>query len=131
MAEQKKRKLEDVAMLDKNKIINRLIENRNFNLKVFQPFSDLVKDFLNNFSNDLKNKRETYSYPNLVYLTMWASKKSVKKLEKKFKNNQIRLGRGLIFHICPSNVPTNFIYSFFFRVTKWKFKYCQNTIKEI
>ncbi len=52
MAEQKKRKLGDVAMLDKNKIINRLIENRNFNLKVFQPFSDLVKDFLNNFSNE-------------------------------------------------------------------------------
>jgi len=24
------------------------------------------------------------------------------------------LGRGLIFHICPSNIPTNFIYSFFF-----------------
>ena len=85
MAEQKKQKLGDVAMLDKNKIINRLIENRNFNLKVFQPFSDLVKDFLNDFSNELKNKRETYSYPNLIYLTMWASKKSVKKLEKKIQ----------------------------------------------
>ena len=114
MAEQKKLKLGDVAMLDKNKIIHGLIENKNFNTKVFQPFCDLVKDFLNDFSNELKNQKETYSYPNLIYLTMWASKKSVKKLEKKFESDQIRLGRGLIFHICPSNVPTNFIYSFFF-----------------
>ncbi len=52
MAEQKKLKLEDVAMLDKNKIIHGLIENKNFNIKVFQPFDDLVKDFLNDFSNE-------------------------------------------------------------------------------
>ena len=52
------------------------------------------------------------TYPNLIYLTIWASIKNLKELEKKFNNNQIRLGRGLIFHICPSNVPTNFIYSF-------------------
>ena len=31
-----------------------------------------------------------------------------------FKSNKLRVGRGLIFHICPSNVPTNFAYSFFF-----------------
>ena len=108
---QKKLRLEDVAMLDKNKIILGLIENKNFNINVFEPFSDLVKDFLNDFSNRIKKQKETYSYPNLIYLSMWASKKSVKKLEKKFKSNQIRLGRGLIFHICPSNVPTNLIDS--------------------
>ena len=43
MAEQKKLRLGDVAMLDKDKIIHRLIENKNFNIKVFQPFADLVK----------------------------------------------------------------------------------------
>ena len=84
MVEQKKPKLGDVAMLDKNKIIHGLTENKNFNIKVFQPFADLVKDFLNDFSNGLKKQKETYSYPNLIYLTMWTSKKSVKKLEKKF-----------------------------------------------
>ena len=29
---------------------------------------------------------------------------------------QIRFGRGLIFHITPSNVPTNFIYSLLFGI---------------
>ncbi len=114
MAEQKKLRLEDVAMLDKNKIIHGLIENKNFNIKVFQPFGDLVKDFINDFSNELKKQKETYLYPDLNYLVMWTSKKSVNKLEKRFTTDQILLGRGLIFHICPSNVPTNFIYSFFF-----------------
>ncbi len=114
MVEQKKPKLGDVAMLDKNKIIHGLIKNKNFNIKVFQPFGDLVKDFLIDFSNELKKQKETYLYPSLNYLAMWTSKENVKKLEKKFICNQIRLGRGLIFHICPSNVPTNFIYSYFF-----------------
>ena len=114
MVEQKKLKLEDAVMLDKNRIIHEVAKNKNFNIKVFQPFSDLVIDFLNDLSNELKSRKETYLYPSLIYLIIWASKKNVKKLEKQFKSNEIRLGRGLIFHICPSNVPTNFIYSFFF-----------------
>ena len=114
MVEQKKLKLEDAVMLDKNRIIHEVAKNKNFNIKVFQPFSDLVIDFLNDLSNELKSRKEAYLYPNLIYLIIWASKKNVKKLEKQFKSSEIRLGRGLIFHICPSNVPTNFIYSFFF-----------------
>ena len=114
MVEQKKLKLEDAVMLDKNRIIHEVAKNKNFNINVFQPFSDLVIDFLNDLSNELKSRKEAYLYPNLIYLIIWASKKNVKKLEKQFKSSEIRLGRGLIFHICPSNVPTNFIYSFFF-----------------
>jgi len=114
MVEQKKLKLEDAVMLDKNRIIHEVAKNKNFNINVFQPFSDLVIDFLNDLSNELKSRKEAYLYPNLIYLIIWASKKNVKKLEKQFKSSEIRLGRGLIFHICPSNAPTNFIYSFFF-----------------
>jgi len=44
----------------------------------------------------------------------WCNKRNIDKLKKKHASEKIRLGRGLIFHICPSNVPTNFIYSFFF-----------------
>ena len=44
---------------------------------------------------------------------LWCSKKKIEKLTNDFKDNELRLGRGLLFHICPSNVPTNFIYSFF------------------
>ena len=113
MVEQKKLKLGGAVMLDKNRVIFELADNKNFNIKIFQPFSDLVIDFLNDFSNELKSRKEAHSFPDLIYLIIWTSKKSIKELEKKFKNSEIRLGRGLIFHICPSNVPTNFIYSFF------------------
>ena len=42
----------------------------------------------------------------------WCSKqvKKIKSKEKKF----FSMGRGLAFHVCLSNVPTNFIYSFIF-----------------
>jgi len=101
-------------MLDKNKIIHELSKNKNFNVNVFKPFNDLILDFLNDFSNELKKHKEAYLYPNLIYLIIWTSKKRVEELKKKFGSGEIRIGRGLIFHICPSNVPTNFIYSFFF-----------------
>ena len=101
-------------MLDKNRIIRELVGNKNFNTKVFRPFSDLIIDFLNDFSNKLKSRRDAFRYPDLIYLIIWSSKQNVKGLEKKNKNSEVRLGRGLIFHICPSNVPTNFVYSLFF-----------------
>jgi len=44
----------------------------------------------------------------------WCTNKKILEAKKNFSENYIRLGRGLIFHICPSNVPTNFVYSFFF-----------------
>ena len=44
----------------------------------------------------------------------WCRGNRIKDLSKDFADNKLRLGRGLIFHICPSNVPTNFVYSFFF-----------------
>ena len=70
--------------------------------------------FVNDFSNALKKQKKIYSYPDLIYLIFWCAKKKIENLAKNISNEQIRLGRGLIFHICPSNVPTNFVYSFFF-----------------
>ena len=114
MEEQKKLKSEDVAMLNKKKITFQITKNKNFTVKVSEPFNNLVVSFLNDFSNELKKRKKIYRYPDLLYLIIWCSKKKIENYENFFLNNQIRLGRGLIFHICPSNVPTNFIYSFFF-----------------
>ena len=40
--------------------------------------------------------------------------KTFQNLKKKFLSNEIRLDLGLIFHITPSNIPTNFAYSLIF-----------------
>ena len=41
-------------------------------------------------------------------------KKNILNLKKKFSSKELRLGLGLIFHVTPSNVPTNFAYSLIF-----------------
>ena len=69
---------------------------------------------MDEFSKELKKLKETNQYPDLVYLIYWCRKNKIEKLKNFNFSDQIRLGRGLIFHICPSNIPTNFIYSFFF-----------------
>ena len=120
MDEQNKLKLEGVGMLNKKKVLHLVTGNKNFSVKISEPFNPLSIEFLNDFSNSLKKYNKIKLYPDLIYLMFWCRRKKIEKLAKDFKNNKLRLGRGLIFHICPSNVPTNFAYSFFFRCIKWK-----------
>ena len=54
MEEQKKPKLEDVVMLDKKKILHLVTGNKNFNVKISEPFNLLSIEFLSDFSNNLK-----------------------------------------------------------------------------
>ena len=99
-------------MLDK-KILNLdVLGNKKFKIKVSEPFNSLAENFIKDFSMELRKNKKIKLFPNLIYLIFWCRKN--KNLTNKFDKGYLRLGRGLIFHICPSNVPTNFIYSFFF-----------------
>ena len=99
-------------ILDKVILNHIVLGNKKFEIKVTTPFNNLVIDFLVEFSNELRKFKKINSFPDLIYLIFWCNKN--KNLSNYFNDNCLRLGRGLIFHICPSNVPTNFIYSFFF-----------------
>ena len=102
-------------MLDKKQaIIIKNIINKKFKIYVHQPVNNLVINFLDEFSRELKRTKNVYKYSDLVYLINWCRKKKIENLKKTIFSNETRIGKGLIFHICPSNVPTNFIYSFFF-----------------
>ena len=100
-------------MLDKINLLKKITKNNYFDVKVFEPYNKLSIEFLKDFADEIKKNKESYKKPDLVYLIFWCNKK-IKYILNKEKNSKVRLGRGLIFHICPSNVPTNFIYSFFF-----------------
>ena len=52
-------------------------------------------------------------YSDVVTFGFWIRKASLLKLKDRFSNtnSDIRLGRGVVFHIAPSNVPLNFAYS--------------------
>ena len=101
-------------ILDKVILNHIVLGNKKFEIKVTTPFNNLVIDFLVDFSKELRKFKKINSFPNLIYLIFWCNKNKNENLSNYFNDNCLRLGRGLLFHICPSNVPTNFIYSFFF-----------------
>lgn len=77
------------------------------------PFDDSVVEFLNSLSKVLMKSREAKAYPDVVTLGFWMRKSSVLELKKRFEaeGSDIKIGRGVAFHIAPSNVPVNYAYS--------------------
>ena len=79
------------------------------------PFDDRVLTFLNDLSVRLMSDNEARIYPDIVTLGFWLRRASLAKLRERFEKNDgnIHLGRGILFHIAPSNVPVNYAYSLF------------------
>ena len=91
-----------------------LVGNLNYNLKPFQPFSNKTVNFLNDFSNELNLIKDIKNYPDIKALAFWCRYKNIIKLKKNLNIEKNKIGLGLIFHITPSNIPTNFVYSLIF-----------------
>ena len=81
------------------------------NLKPDQIFSDLSISFLNALSSALIKGQQIRTYPDVATFAFFCRKANILANKKKYDENAIRLGRGLVFHIAPSNVPVNFAYS--------------------
>lgn len=80
-----------------------------------EPFGEEIQEFLNTLSRTLLSMPEARLYPDVVTFAFWIRKSSVKKLAERFteKNGKgFHLGRGVAFHIAPSNVAVNYAYSF-------------------
>ncbi len=75
------------------------------------PYSDEVVDFLNQLSSILMKDSESRAYPDVITFAFFCRKANILNLKKKYQSDNIRFGRGLLFHIAPSNVPVNFAYS--------------------
>ena len=89
-------------MLDKKQaIIIKNIINKKFKIYVHQPVNNVVINFLDEFSRELKRTKNVYKYSDLVYLINWCRKKKIENLKKTIFSNETRIGKGLIFHICP------------------------------
>lgn len=78
-------------------------------LRVLRPFDDKVISFLNDLSSILRKKRE---YPDVVTFGFWCRKGSLMQEKAKYDDVNERLGKGIVFHSTPSNVPVNFAFSF-------------------
>ena len=79
------------------------------------PFSEDIVNFLNALSKELMQNREAKAFSDVATLGFWLRKSSILSLKKRFVSGEgnYRIGRGVAFHIAPSNVPVNYAYSLF------------------
>lgn len=75
------------------------------------PFSDAVLEYLNALSGSLLRDRESRLYPDVVTFAFFCRKANLLRLKSEHQDDRYRLGRGILFHIAPGNVPVNFGYT--------------------
>jgi hypothetical protein len=85
-----------------------------FQSVVFQPFASITCDFLREVSKSLMQDKKAREYSDVVSFAYWCRRANVDHLRKSYIETSFRMGRGLIFHVAPSNVPVNFAFSFAF-----------------
>lgn len=80
--------------------------------KAFVPFDNKINSFLEEVSKFLLKDTEAKTYPDVVTFAFFCRKASIEQMKQSYESQlQNRLGRGVVFHIAPSNVPINFAYS--------------------
>ena len=81
-----------------------------------EPFNDDICNFLSDFSTAIVEDRRYRDFPDVATVAFFARAGNIKRLKKNFGENNFRIGRGLAFHITPSNIPVQFIFSYFFGI---------------
>ena len=82
------------------------------NVPILPMFSEQMKDFLYNLSAEILKDKRTKLFADVSSYAFWIRKAHIQKAQPKFHNIENRVGRGVAFHIAPSNVPVNFAVSF-------------------
>lgn len=78
------------------------------------PFSPLAIEFCAELSQNLMAATEVRAFPDLVTFAFFCRRANLEKKRKAFTDDAVRIGRGLVLHIAPANIPVNFAYSFVF-----------------
>lgn len=74
-------------------------------------FSEKVIEFLNALSRKLQKDKRSQGLADVLSYAFWIRKASVIRARDKHVGYENRIGRGVAFHIAPSNVPVNFAVS--------------------
>ncbi|SEW30988.1 Acyl-CoA reductase (LuxC) [Ruminococcaceae bacterium KH2T8] len=81
-----------------------------YSVPAFPVFSSTVVGFLSDLSKELLSHKNIRSHVDVMSYAYWIRKASLEK-EKALYDLDHRIGRGVAFHIAPSNVPVNFAVS--------------------
>ena len=101
--------------MNKNSQIEHLVGKKAKLNITYEPFSFQILNFLNDLSISLDNNFNNKNYPDLKALSFFCRKNNILSLKNKHHNKEsTRFGLGLLFHVTPSNIPTNFAYSLIF-----------------
>ena len=84
------------------------------NQKPLRPFDKSVVEYLDQLSTILRKDQRIKDFPDVASFSFFCRKGNLSKIKKHYADSALNLrkGRGLAFHICPSNVPVNFAFSF-------------------
>ncbi len=96
------------------KNVEYLIGSDNINNNPLNPYSSEAIDFISDFSANIMKSPMMRVYPDLAALGFWCRKGNILKLKENCPESSIRLGRGVCFHVAPSNIPMSFAFSYIF-----------------
>ncbi len=83
-----------------------------YNEPVFSVYNHDVIFFLNELSKKINKHTDIRRFPDVATFAFFCRKSNLLKFQgSSLGNNQLQIGRGVTFHIAPSNVPMNFAYS--------------------
>ena len=81
-------------------------------LNSLEVFSTIACSWLSDLSRVLLKHPKTKKYPDVATFAFFCRKANLSKLKSNYYYpNEIRIGKGIAFHIAPSNVPVNFAYT--------------------
>lgn len=90
-----------------------VFETEFFTLK---PFDNIILDFVYDLSKAILKNNSINRFPEIVALAFWLRESNMKQIKEEnlalFESKKYKvLPLGKVFHICPTNVDTMFIYS--------------------
>lgn len=106
-----------ILMSRDNQCITYLLGDENIDVKPLPIFSATVVGFLDDLSKELRNNSDAKRFPDIVTFAFWCRNANIQKLKEEYHLDnckRVRMGRGMAFHIAPSNVPINFAFTLVF-----------------
>lgn len=98
------------------KNVNYIIGSSDIVNAPMRVYSDEAISFAQDLSNAILKTEGIRRYPDAVAFAFWCRKGNIEKLKENFGDVSKRLGRGLVFHISPGNIPVNFAFTYMFGV---------------
>lgn len=94
--------------------VDYLIGSKNIIDTPLKVFDEGVCDFIGELSAGILKSPIARVFPDLAALAFWGRKANLQKAKQDFGKTAGHVGRGICFHIAPSNIPINFAFSYLF-----------------